>query len=66
MKKTSLEKARFFRLFSHLNEGERKIIELRYFCGDTQSQAAKKLGTNQVQISRKEKAILLKLRSQLL
>ncbi len=59
-------KTALFQALSHLSEGERKIIELRYFCGDTQSQAAKKLGTNQVQISRKEKAILLKLRGQLL
>lgn len=59
-------KTALFQALSHLSEGERKIIELRYFCGDTQSQTAKKLGTNQVQISRKEKAILLKLRGQLL
>ena len=59
-------KTALFQALSHLSEAERKIIELRYFCGDTQSQAAKKLGTNQVQISRKEKAILLKLRGQLL
>lgn len=41
---------------------ERYIIESRYFKGRTQSETAQKLGVSQVQISRKEKEILKKLR----
>lgn len=49
-------------LMSHLDETEQTIINLRYYKGYTQSKTAKALGVSQVQISRKEKAILLKLR----
>lgn len=45
-----------------LNEKEKQIIILRYFYGKTQSEIAKKLNTSQVQISRIEKNILLKMR----
>lgn len=48
-----------------LEENERKIIELRYYKGLTQSVTAEKLGLSQVQVSRKEKAILSKLRKML-
>lgn len=41
---------------------ERFIIDSRYFQGKTQSETAQKLGVSQVQISRKEKEILKKLR----
>ena len=50
---------------SSLQENERKIIEYRYFRGLTQSVTAQKLGLSQVQVSRKEKAILIKLRKML-
>ncbi len=50
---------------SSLEENERKIIEYRYFKGLTQSVTAEKLGLSQVQVSRKEKAILIKLRKML-
>lgn len=49
-----------------LNENDRQIIELRYFKGLTQTVTADKLGLSQVQVSRKEKAILLKLRKMML
>lgn len=49
-------------LMKHLDETEQQIISLRYYKGYTQSKTAKALGVSQVQISRKEKAILLKLR----
>ncbi|MGN1124514.1 MAG: sigma-70 family RNA polymerase sigma factor [Eubacterium sp.] len=52
-------------LMSNLNETERAIIDMRYFKGFTQAKTAKALGVSQVQISRKEKSILLKLRKQL-
>ena len=49
-----------------LPEEERRIIELRYFRELTQSQTARIIGTSQVQISRKEKKILSKLRDKLI
>ena len=45
-----------------LEEKDRQLIELRYFKGMTQVRTAKELGMSQVQVSRKEKAILLKMR----
>lgn len=48
-----------------LSEDERFIINSRYFNGKTQSETAKKLGVSQVQVSRKEKDILKKLRNML-
>lgn len=49
-------------LMQHLSKTEQAIIDMRYYKGYTQSKTAKALGVSQVQISRKEKAILLKLR----
>ncbi len=49
-----------------LPERDRKIIELRYFSGLTQSKTAEQLGMSQVQVSRREKAILLDLRNKLI
>lgn len=49
-----------------LEEEERQIINLRYFNGLTQSKTAEALGISQVQVSRKEKKILLKMRKKLL
>lgn len=48
-----------------LPERDRNIIELRYFRGLTQSKTAEKLGMSQVQVSRREKVILLELRKNL-
>lgn len=45
-----------------LSDEERFIINSRYFNGKTQSETAQKLGVSQVQVSRKEKDILKKLR----
>lgn len=45
-----------------LSGEERFIINSRYFNGKTQSETAQKLGVSQVQVSRKEKDILKKLR----
>lgn len=44
---------------------ERELIRLRYFKRQTQAQTAKELNTTQVQISRREKKILLKMRRML-
>lgn len=49
-------------LLSQLDKTEQAIIDMRYYKGYTQSKTAKQLGVSQVQISRKEKAILVKLR----
>ena len=47
-----------------LKTRERRLIELRYLEGKTQSESAKELGMNQVAVSRLEKKILLFLRQQ--
>ena len=49
-------------LLSHLSKEEQLLIDCRYYKGYTQSVTAEKLGISQVQVSRREKAILLKLR----
>lgn len=46
-----------------LDNDEAEIIKLRYFKFLTQTEAAKKLNMTQVQISRKERKILLKMRA---
>lgn len=48
-----------------LDERDRKMIELRYYDGMTQSATAAALGMTQVQVSRREKAVLLILRKKL-
>lgn len=50
---------------SQLSTEEKIIVERRYFQGATQSDVASLLGVSQVQISRREKAILSKLRKKL-
>lgn len=49
-----------------LPERDERLIRLRYFEGLTQSKTAAQLGMSQVQVSRREKAILLYLREQML
>ena len=49
---------------AQLDEREQTIVRLRYFGGLTQTKVAERLGVSQVQVSRKEKAILRKLREQ--
>ena len=49
-----------------LNARDSALIRLRYFDGLTQSKTAEKLGMSQVQVSRREKAILLTLREKML
>lgn len=48
-----------------LAEEDKKLIELRYFKGLTQTVAAKELGLSQVQVSRKERAILSVMRQKM-
>lgn len=49
-------------LLETLNKEERRLIYLRYFADETQSQVGKKLGISQVQVSRMEKRIIENLR----
>lgn len=51
---------------STLDKNDRLLIELRYFRNLSQTLTAKQLGISQVQVSRKEKKILLELRRKLL
>lgn len=51
-------------MLESLGERERRLIELRYIEGKTQSESAKVLEMNQVAVSRLEKKILLQLRNQ--
>ena len=52
-------------MLDSLQEKERRLIELRYLEGKTQTESARVLGMNQVAVSRLEKKILLFLRQQL-
>lgn len=52
-------------IIDQLSDDDRKLIELRYYKGMTQTAAAGKLGISQVQVSRKEKKILSELRKKL-
>ena len=49
-------------LLSILDKEERQLIYLRYFADQTQSQVGKEMGISQVQVSRMEKKILLRMR----
>lgn len=53
-------------VMNRLPDEDRQLIVLRYFQKMTQTQAAQLLGTTQVQISRREKKILARLREMLL
>lgn len=50
-------------LLQLLNPDEQRLITLRYFEGKTQTVVAQMLGMTQVQVSREEKKILLKMRT---
>lgn len=59
------ERLSLMQALDSLSQQERKLIEYRYFNGKTQCETAELLGVSQVQISRKEKAVLKKLRERL-
>lgn len=52
-------------LLKLLEDQERRLIDLRYFCDKTQMETARELGISQVQVSRMEKKILQKMRGNL-
>ena len=49
-----------------LPQADQKLLQYRYFQNLTQTETAKRLGISQVQVSRKEKKILSRLRQELL
>ena len=53
-------------LLDNLEEKEKELIFMRYFQNKTQVEVARYLGISQVQVSRMEKRILLRLRAQVL
>lgn len=48
-----------------LSEREKKIIDMRYYIGKTQSEIAKEIGISQAQVSRLEKSALERLKKQI-
>lgn len=50
------------KMMKQLTDKEQELIRLRYFENQTQSQIASRLGISQVQVSRLEKKILIKMR----
>ncbi len=60
-----IEKIELSNLINSLNERERKIMFLRFFRDNTQSEVAKNLGVSQVQVSRLENKIIEKLRAKM-
>ena len=60
------DKIALAQVLDSLDEPERRLVECRYFKSMTQSRTAELLGMTQVQVSRKEKAILSRLRGYLL
>lgn len=63
---SALDKISIGQLLSTLPQRDRKLIWLRYFKSMTQVQTAKVLGMTQVQVSRREKAILGIMKNELL
>lgn len=59
---TLSDKIALSQVLQSLEDEDRQLIELRYFKGLTQVKTAEKMNMSQVQVSRKEKALLLKLR----
>lgn len=57
-----LKKLLIEELTAELDDRERTIVNMRYFRHKTQTETAQKLGISQVQVSRLEKKILLRLR----
>ena len=64
-KEEVLNKIVIAQLLDGLEEQERKLLTMRYFDNKTQSEVAAVLGMSQVQVSRMEKRILLRLRREM-
>ena len=48
-----------------LGEREKRIIDMRFYAGKTQSEIAKEIGISQAQVSRLEKSALERIRKQI-
>ena len=59
------EKLALFEVMDKLSENDKELLVLRYFKMKTQTQTAKELGMTQVQVSRREKKILMFMRNEL-
>ena len=59
------EKLALFEVMDKLEKNDKKLLVLRYFKMKTQTQTAKELGMTQVQVSRREKKILMFMRNEL-
>lgn len=57
-----IERISLKEVIKSLPDNDRQIIYLRYYKSQTQSETAKQLGMTQVQVSRREKVILTKMR----
>lgn len=57
------ERITLYQILDTLEENDRKLIEYRYFANKTQQETAGLLGMTQVQVSRREKKLLLHMRS---
>lgn len=64
-KEEVLNKMLLKQLLESLEEQERELIILRYYQGKTQVEVAKRLGITQVQVSRLEKKILIRMREKI-
>lgn len=61
-----LDKLALREIIASLDEKDQELIRLRYFMDRTQTDIAKELGISQVQVSRLEKKILLKMREKMM
>ncbi len=59
------EKLSLSQIIETLDSEEKRLIDYRFFKGQTQTVTARYLGISQVQVSRKEKAVLRKIRERL-
>ena len=59
------EKLALFEVMDKLSKDDKELLILRYFKMKTQTQTAKELGMTQVQVSRREKKILMFMRNEL-
>ncbi|MCI8416717.1 MAG: SigB/SigF/SigG family RNA polymerase sigma factor [Lachnospiraceae bacterium] len=62
MQEETMQRVLLERVLSQLEPKERELIALRFFYDKTQSQVAERLGMTQVQVSRMEKKVLLRMR----
>lgn len=57
------ERLALYEIIRTLEERDRKLVEYRYFQSKTQVETAALLGMTQVQVSRREKKLLLYMRN---